>query len=105
MRLDRLLGMKLEDLTRADLSEAKIFPIDTEKYTEEMLDDCYESFEIGNLEYGAGRTLKAIDPVAFCQCVNDYQDSMITDGQWVEVDGLTYDKSEVYDLLCLPLDE
>ena len=51
--------------------------------TEEMIDECCESFKIGNLEYPAGRVLREIDPACFRQEVLSYLDSL----------GLTEDKN------------
>ena len=46
-----------------------------EEMVEEMLNDDYEPFKIGNLEYPAGTTLKEIDPIAFREIVLEYMDN------------------------------
>lgn len=46
-----------------------------EEIVEEMLNDEYEPFKIGNLEYLAGTTLKEIDPIAFREIVLEYMDN------------------------------
>lgn len=39
-----------------------------------MLDECYEPFRIGNLEYQPSRVLRAIDPIAFRCGLMEYID-------------------------------
>jgi hypothetical protein len=45
-----------------------------ENLVENELNNNYESFKIGDLEYLAGSTLREIDPIAFRQIVLDFMD-------------------------------
>ena len=45
-----------------------------ENLVENELNNNYESFKIGNLEYPAGSVLREIDPIAFREIVLDFMD-------------------------------
>ena len=45
-----------------------------ENLVENELNNNYESFKIGNLEYLAGSVLREIDPIVFRQLVLDFMD-------------------------------
>jgi prefoldin subunit 5 len=45
----------------------------------DFLNDSYAPYKIGNLEFYAGDILKNIDPIAFNEALNNYNDSEITD--------------------------
>lgn len=64
--------------------------IDADELFEELLNDTNDTLKIGNLEYPAGYALKKLDPIAFRCGVNDYIDSLLTDGELTEIDGEFY---------------
>ena len=47
----------------------------TDRY-EEMLDECYETFRIGRMEYRPSYVLKQVDPIAYHCGLTDYIDSI-----------------------------
>ena len=50
----------------------------------DMLNDCHDRLEIGDLSWFAGDALEELDPIAFRCGVADYWDSLLTDGEYVE---------------------
>lgn len=67
--------------------------IDLEKYYEELLNnECPPIVIFDKYKYLVGYTLKIIDPILFRTASLDFLDSMILDGQWVEIDGEVYEK-------------
>ena len=59
--------------------EIKDFEPDEDAATdafEEMLDDCYEPFRIGQMEYRPSYVLKQVDPVAYHCGLTDYIDGI-----------------------------
>lgn len=99
----RLLGKKIDELTCDELTKLKVFPIDTEEYTRESLNNTLPPVKIELLEYPLGNALKAIDPIRFRHWVNDEERSQIDQGYWIEIDGLIYEKAAV--LKCLGMED
>lgn len=68
-------------------------PIDREQRFRDMLDDCYSFDSVGGpfAHMTPSRVLEEVDPIAFRCGVNDYMDGEET----YEIDGETYDRSEV----------
>lgn len=67
--------------------------IDLEKYYEEFLNDNYPPIIIfEKYKYLLGTTLYKFDYTLFVQASLDFQDSMLKDEQWVEIDGEVYEK-------------
>jgi hypothetical protein len=62
--------------------------IDVEEATIEMLDETYSFKQIGGpfAYMSAGIVLKEYDYTAFRETMNNYQDQMIRDGNWIEYD-------------------
>lgn len=55
---------------------------------DEMLDECYPDYEIGDLSYTASQVLKEVDPVAYDIGRDEYVDSLsrdYTDGDLVDM--------------------
>ena len=52
-----------------------------ENHTEETLDELYPMFQVGCLNYEAGRVLREIDPIAFNECVLEDINSLMEDGE------------------------
>ncbi len=87
--------IKATNLTKKMLIDKKIFPVEAETYFKDFLDDNEPEFKIGNLTYGAGRTLERIDPIAFNQCMFDHFDSLKIDKCVLEVDGYYFWTHEI----------
>lgn len=47
---------------------------------DEMLDECTPIVKVGMLEYSPSRVLKEVDPIAYRCDINDWLDSLVTDG-------------------------
>ena len=79
-------------MTREEYLELKVYDeheyIDVEDATIEMLDDDYNFKSLGGpfTYISAGDVLKEYDYTAFRETMNNYQDSMIRDGDWIEYD-------------------
>jgi len=79
-------------MTREEYLELKVYDeheyIDVEDATIEMLDDDYNFKSLGGpfTYISAGDVLKEYDYTAFRETMNNYQDSMIRDGNWIEYD-------------------
>lgn len=82
-------------LIRSWLREKEVYAIRVEEHTRDMLDECFEPFKIGSLEYPAGRALEAIDPVAFRCCVADEISLREGDDEWVAINDDYYDAQEL----------
>lgn len=68
---------------------------DLELMHDEMLDECTDQIQIGNLTYDPSDVLKSTDPVAYRCSVNEYIDCMVTDEIIFEhSDGNYYDEAE-----------
>lgn len=46
---------------------------------DEMLDECYEEFKIGNMTYSPSRVFRAVDEIAYNYGYDEFADSEITD--------------------------
>lgn len=79
--------IKINKLTKEMLLNKKVFPIETETYYRDFLDDNMPEIKIGNLKYSAGRVLEKVDPIAFDQSMFDHFDSLKIDKQVLEIDG------------------
>lgn len=79
--------IKLENLTKERLIKKKVFPIETEAYFKEFLNDNFPEIKIGNLSYEAGMVLQRVDEIAFNQSMFDHFDSLKIDKQVLEIDG------------------
>lgn len=64
--------------------------IDGNEMYDELLDECYEPFKIGDLEYSPSQVLKDVDPTAYRIGKQDYLDSLVEDGQLVCLGGTYY---------------
>lgn len=53
----------------------------TDYYEEydDMLDDCYNDFEVGSMSYSPSKTFKAVDEIAYNVGYDDYVDGKIGD--------------------------
>jgi len=51
---------------------------------DEMLDECYEPYNMGGMEYMPSDILKECDPIAYRVGFSDYADSLAEDGTPVE---------------------
>ena len=77
-------------MTREQYLEERIYDeheyIDVEEATIEMLNETYSFKQIGGpfTYMSAGDVLKDYDYTAFREEVNNYQDHMIRDGNWIE---------------------
>ena len=81
----------LEDNTREDV----------ENNYDNMLDECYEPYQVGVCTFYASQVLKECDPVAYDCGINDFVDSNLSDslydlerGDEVEVNGITFRQVE-----------
>jgi len=79
-------------MTREQYLEERIYDehdyIDVEEATIKMLNETYSFKQIGGpfTYMSAGDVLKEYDYAAFRETVNNYQDQMIRDGNWIEYD-------------------
>lgn len=79
-------------MTREEYIESRVYDeheyIDVEEATIEMLNDTYSFQSLGGpfTHMSAGDVLKEYDYAAFRETLNNYQDHMIRDGNWVEYD-------------------
>jgi hypothetical protein len=79
-------------MTREQYLEERVYDehdyIDVEEATIEMLNETYSFKQIGGpfTHMSAGDVLKDYDYTAFREEVNNYQDHMIRDGNWIEYD-------------------
>jgi hypothetical protein len=79
-------------MTREQYIESKVYDeheyIEVEEATIEMLNETYSFKSLGGpfTYMSAGDVLKEYDYAAFRETVNNYQDSMIRDGNWIEYD-------------------
>ena len=79
-------------MTREQYLEERIYDehdyIDVEEATIEMLNETYSFKQIGGpfAFMSAGDVLNDYDYAAFREAVNNYQDKMIRDGNWIEYD-------------------
>ena len=105
LNFPRLLGKKIEELTREDLAKFHILPVDTEKHAKEFMNDNLSQIEIFRFKYNAGDVLKAIDPVAFSLVEQDELQGFLRDGIWIEIDGEIFDKAEIIEKFGLEEEE
>ena len=78
---------------RYDISEVEIEgyePVGDEEYND-MLDDTYPEYKMGNLSYSPSRILKELDPIAYRMGKQEYQESRIEDAQYEVEKTLDYD--------------
>lgn len=87
--------IKRHKLTKEMLLTKKVFPIETDTYYRDFLDDNMPEIEIGNLTYRAGRVLLKVDPIAFNQSMYDHFDSLIIDKQVLEIDSFYFWTHEI----------
>ena len=79
-------------MTREQFLEDTVYDehdyIDVEQATIEMLNETYSFQSLGGpfTYMSAGVVLKEYDYTAFRETMNNYQDSMIRDGSWIEYD-------------------
>jgi len=86
---------RLEDRTEARVKE-ELTAIDTETLYRSMLDEVYSFASVGGPfeSMSPARVLEEVDPVAYRCGKNDWEDGE-SRGQWEEIDGDYYDRSEV----------
>lgn len=53
----------------------------------EQLDDCWESVSVCGYEYGAGRSLRELDPIAFRESFLGWIDGLQRDGELRSIEG------------------
>ena len=78
---------------RYEVSEVEIEgyePVDEEEY-DDMLDDIYPEYTMGNLSYLPSRILKELDPTAYRIGKQEYQESRLEDAQFEVEQTLDYD--------------
>jgi hypothetical protein len=79
-------------MTREQYLEDRVYDehqyIDVDEATIEMLNERYDFYKVGGpfTHMSAGDVLKDYDYTAFREEVNNYQDYMIRDGNWIEYD-------------------
>ena len=77
-------------MTREQYLEDRVYDeheyIDVDEATIEMLNERYDFYKVGGpfTHMSAGDVLKEYDYTAFREEVNNYQDQMIRDGNWIE---------------------
>jgi hypothetical protein len=64
--------------------------VDIESLYDDMLDDTYGVVSIAGMEYSTSDVLKRLDPIAYRCGLDDYIDSLLTDGEIEEIDGDYY---------------
>jgi hypothetical protein len=56
------------------------YPKDVYDYYNEMLNDCHNSVKVGELSFLASTVLREVDPIAYRVGLEDWLDSLHTDG-------------------------
>ena len=69
--------------------------IDVDEHFCDMLDECWESVTIGDIEFLPSQILQHCDPIAYRVYRSDYESDMIESGEWVEsLDDLDEDEED-----------
>lgn len=93
-------AIKLSTLTKEQISELKIFPIDVEAFTEENINSSYNDLLLLNIyEAKQGTLIRQWDDVLFRLCCRDTEDGQVKSKNWLEVDGYFYRVDEVIEKL------
>lgn len=92
-------ALKYGDLTAAQEEhvKAELNPVDTDTLYDEFLDELGD-VEIGGLTYSHAHAFKKVDPIAYRCGFSDFEDSLLRDGDYYEIDEELYDAGEVNDL-------
>lgn len=77
--------------------------LNREDLFDEMLNECNEPVVIIGLSYDPAHALKEVDPIAYRCAVNDYIDSLLTDGDISELEDGTIVRTS--DLEALETDQ
>ena len=93
-------AIKLSTLTKEQISELKIFPIDVEAYTEESINSSFPELTLMNVhEVKQGTLIRRYDDVLFRLCCRDTEYFEVADKNWIELDGYFYRVDEVIEKL------
>jgi hypothetical protein len=65
---------------------------------DEWLDDVYGLINVAGYLYSCSKVLKETDMVAYCDGYNNFISDKLEQNEWVEVDGLFYEVSEIEEL-------
>lgn len=78
------------EITKSQLYKNGIYPIREEDEYQEFADETYDTVKIHEYEYPLGQALRAVDHVAYMECVREWVDCEVYSGALVEVDGEHY---------------
>lgn len=88
--------IKLSALTKKELAQVEIRPVNVEDYTEETINECFPEIELlGQFKRSQGSLIRQTDEVMFRMCCRDEESHNVADKRWVEVDGDFYDVEEL----------
>lgn len=82
------------DKARLALDDFEPDDMEAEDAYDEMLDDCYEPFRIGSMEYSPSLVLREVDPIAYRCGLNDFTSEEPKD-RWSDYPGLVAEKEEL----------
>ncbi len=92
--------IKLTALTKGQLEEVKVLPVNVEDYTEEMINDCFKEIKLlDQYSRGHGYLVRATDEVMFRMCCRDQEEHNVADKRWIEIEGDFYDVDTVIEAL------
>lgn len=69
-------------------------PVDVEQKVRDLLDEIYPKITMGDLEFSPSEVVEELDPTAFRCMVADESSSMLDEGNYVEIDGEIYEKTD-----------
>jgi hypothetical protein len=90
------IGVMRDDIK--EYIEQELKSIDTDDLYNDMLDEAYPDLTIAGLPYQTSTALKEIDPTAYRCGKNDYIDSVLSDGDFIEIDEKLFSKNACIDL-------
>lgn len=61
--------------------------VNIEELYRDLLDEVYEPIRFGELTYSPSQVLESVDPIAFNMGAGEYADSLIEDGNLIELNG------------------
>jgi hypothetical protein len=69
--------------------------VDIKEMYADLLDEIYEPIKFGELEYSPSQVLESVDPLAFHMGADEYADSLVEDGDLIELDSNYYRLADV----------
>lgn len=84
--------IKLTALTKGQLEEAKVLPVNVEDYTEDTINGCFPEIKLLELySRSHGSIVRETDEILFRMCCRDEENNNVTEKRWIEIEGDFYD--------------